>query len=252
MNTQQLQDKLDLLLAKPMNPSRKKSVKEIYNLLIKRFKRDKDWEMVYILSLALYKFDNSDSKSLQKAKKFSLKLENYDILVSICEENHARQNTFWSKLGLFDSNVKRFEKTKKGDLSYLRSLLLELESEVRDSQQLVEVKARFIKLSFLNNDISSSKSHLISLGKLLSNTNNCHLSIRFNVLLSRFYAKKNDFAKAISIINIALGESNSIEASEDELLELAIQVNQEAKIEKDIHKKRLKQLLLKLQNKQTV
>jgi hypothetical protein len=251
-NLEGLQNKLDKLLNKPKNISRSKNIKELYNLIISSLRKEKNWREVFRYSLALYQFDKTDSKSIQKVKKYAIKTKNFDKLVEICSKNNDMKKTFWSQLSFFDSYFKRYKKEKKGNILKLQQILSELDKKITDTNQLIEVQVRSIKLSLLEKKFIKTESNLIDLGKLLSGTENCHLAVRYCVLLARFYSIQKDYQKSIEIIQYALGDSNNLIDPYSKLSICVTDVNQAVTIKKAVHKKRLDQVLSKLQSRQNI
>lgn len=251
-NLEVLENKLNQLLGKPKNISRNKNIKELYNLIISKLRKENNWEEVFSYSIALYQFDKTDSKSIQKVKKYAIKTKNFNQLVKVCEENDNAKKTFWSKLSFFDSYLKRYRKEKKGNISKLQGVLSELDKKITNTNQLIEVKVRLIRLSFLEKDFTKTESNLIDLGELLFRTENCHLAIRYSILLARFYSRQKDFQKSIEIVQYALGQSNRLSDSDSKLSVCIADVNQAVTIEKAVHKERLNRILSKLQSRQNI
>ncbi len=245
----EIESKLNLLLSKPQTETRKTHIKELYRILIKRNKTNQNWQQTFLYAMALFNFDKTDPLSLKKAKRFSVKTNNFNELVNICQENHNIQNTFWSKLSLFDAQLKRYSKTGVGNLALMSQLLSELNNEISEPHQIIEIHERTIRLAYKQQNLTIANQNLLSLGELLVATENAHLAIRYTVLVARYFNKKNEYANGIKSIKVVLGESEVADTS-NELLLMVADVNQEVTIEKVTHINRLNKVLEKLYNGQ--
>jgi len=245
----EIENKLNELLVKPDNPTRKRHIKELYRILIKRKRANQDWISAFSLAQALYNVDKSDSVSLRIVKRMANKTNSYNELVAICQENRILQDTFWAKVGLFDAELKRYNKTGSGSLAVMSQLVDELLSEASDTKETIEAKERAIRLCLKQQNFALAQTHLISLGELLSGTENPHLAILYSVLTARYFTKQQNYNDGILTIRALLGEAQ-IEEDSSILLQLVDGAIQGVTIEKEVHLSRLNKVLNRLHNRQ--
>jgi hypothetical protein len=246
----EVESKLNELLALPNTDMRKTHIKELYRIVVKRRKSNQDWGNAYVFALALYNFDKSDSISLKIAKRMANKSDNYNGLVTICQENHILQNTFWSNLGLFDAEFKRYRKTGLGSVAVINQILLNLTDEATSSSaKMTEVRERSVRLNLKLHNLAQAQQELLILGELISGTENPHLAVRYVVLSARYFIKEQNFISGITAIKATLGQED-INDSSSSVLQMVADVIHNVTITNEAHVNRLNTVLNRLYNRQ--
>lgn len=198
-----LQNKLNLLLAKPIAKQDKKRIKELYLILIRRIRKQNNNQIFGILQ-NFYLWDKSDTNTLHVIRKICNKRKNFIFLESIERQNHQLKNSLWSALALSEVIVKRFRRNQSGNLNEALSIISNPNLKVVDPIQIVEVNFLKVKIYILQANLQNAKTFLIQLGSNLQSIDNAELFTKYTIFAARWYKKNSNIDLANTALSIAL------------------------------------------------
>src|SRR5690606_21839255 len=141
-----IENKLQVMLNKPVSQDRDKQIKQIYIMLIRKYnvkgEREKLAEKIY----ELYDFDPQDGNSLYIIRRICKKNSLYEDMKNIESLNNEHKNTFWSSLSFSESLI------KANAMGEARNVINNTKSLSYSYHHNFEVEARYIKLAIEENN----------------------------------------------------------------------------------------------------
>ncbi len=239
--TQRLAD----LNALPANPDRLQHIREMNQVNVKALRAEKDYSAALRASeIYLTDVDNSDPYFIKQFRDLSKQLNQYDKLINFETHNHTSKNTYWSAVALFDAHLRKAEELNQPAPAVMETLLQFIKSNYNNPMQRFEAATRKIKLSLVNNDLSTGRELLVELCKEKMLVSDSHSIDRINILIAKYWKKigDNNYKKIISICNLP---DDYLQAT-DELVYNAALMNRSRSKEKPVHIDQLQYRISKL------
>lgn len=238
-----IEAKLILLLDKPSNNKRIKHIKELYRIIIRKLSKSNNELLACQKSRDLFLYDNLDVNSLRIARKFCKKHKQFGILEDIERNNDTNKNTFWSKVSLFDTLIKRYNKENVGSVNEMNSILDSAYSLKFNPIHTYEIESRKFKLFLINNS-AQALIQLTEFGKKINGISSAHYIDRYNVLCVKYFKKIGNIEKALMVLNIA--SMDVVKEPEDDFLKLVFHINSGKDNINPIHLEKINHLKNKL------
>lgn len=244
--TVDLEGKLNELLSKPVSPNRTQHIRELYNLIVQKHRKEKNNSVALNKALSYYNnYDKKDPLFLKYIRDLSKLQNSHDALITIEQQNHASKNTYWSALALLDANIRKAVKTQSVLSGNVNNLVIYLESKSYDPRKNFELITRKIKIDILQNQNDNAKQKILDQCKKMIGITNPHYIDQINVLAALYYKKIGDQEGAKRIINIALNPQTFTDSS-DVLTKSLAHINIKRSTAKVIHIQNLNKLLNKI------
>lgn len=246
LTASEVEQKLNVLLAKPHSKDRNQHIRELYVHSCKKLRKEKN--NIEALNKAITYYNTVDKKDplfLKYIRDLSKLQQKYDILITIETQNHALKNSFWSALALLDAHIKKTEHQHVYLPSIVPSLLTFLEKETDTPDKKFELITRKIKLDILNNQLTAAKDKILGQCKNMYGISNTHSIDRMNMLIAHYFMKSGDHATKNKIVNIAINPHSYIDSSDNLVQALAL-INQNRNFTKITHVENLQRLISKL------
>lgn len=236
LNTSDVTNKLNALLAKPYSIDRKQHIRELYKIVITKNRENKNYSVALNKAIDYYNnIEKEDPYFLKQIRDLAKYQNQYDSLISIENQNHTIKNTFWSGLSLFDAHIRKIEYQNSTVFPpVLSSLFQFLETTVDSPQMIFEIKTRKIKLNILKSQFVDAKTNILLQTKDMFGISNTHMIDIMNVLIAKYYAKKNDTESKNKILYIILNTDSYLDNG-DLLLQSIAALNQNRDNTKSIH-----------------
>lgn len=244
ISTSELESKLVKLNAKPFLKERKQHIRELNNLIVKRYRKEKNNAAALNKAMSYYNTDKNDPLFLKYVRDLAKLQKNYDTLINVETQNHSLKNTFWSALALMDAQLRKAEETNSLPAN-LQALTSYLEANAFDPQKKFELVTRKIKIDILKNQPENAKNKILEECKGMFGITNAHFIDRMNVLAAAYYKKAGDTDGIKRILNIAIHPESFINNA-DTLVKSLAYMNLKRSVSKPIHIQNLNKLLNKI------
>ncbi|MCT2562275.1 tetratricopeptide repeat protein [Chryseobacterium herbae] len=242
----QLETKLNTLLSKPLSKDRKQHIRELHNVVIRKYRKDKNNITALNKALSYYNtVDKNDPLILKYIRDLTKLQKNFDTLITIETQNHTQKNSFWSALALLDAHLKKTEDQNIPVPFQLNSLIQFLEDNIDNPDKKFEFNTRKIKLDILRNQPEAAKDKIMTICKSMFGVSNTHSIDRMNVLIAKYYAKKGDAEGKNRVLSIASNPQSYAENT-DPLIQSIALMNQNRASVKSVHIQNLQKLISKL------
>ncbi len=246
LTTNEVEERLNVLLAKPHSKDRNQHIRELYVHSCKKLRKEKNNNEALSKAITYYNtVDKKDPLFLKYIRDLSKLQQKFDTLITIETQNHALKNSFWSALALLDAHIKKSEKQHVSLSSTVPSLISFLEKEIDTPEKKFEFITRKIKLDILNSQLTGAKDKILAQCKNMYGISNTHSIDRMNVLIAHYFVKSGDHATKNKIVNIAINPHSYIESSDNLIQALAL-INQNRNFTKITHVENLQRLISKL------
>jgi hypothetical protein len=245
-STLSLENKLNILLAKPQSTERKQHIRELSNIIVKRHKKEKNNSVALSKALAYYNnIDNQDPLFLKYIRDLAKIQDDYNTLLTIETQNHSIKKSFWSALALLDVHIRKSEKTQAPLPANATSLLSYLQDNSYSPQKSFELITRRIKVDLLNNQSENAKNKILAECRNLFGTRNCHYIDRMNILAVHYFKRVNNNDNLKKIADIAI-HPESYSNDSDVFIKSLAHMNLNRSKSKFIHIQNLNKLLTKI------
>ncbi|WP_445721383.1 hypothetical protein [Flavobacterium sp.] len=238
-----LEKKLSFLLKKPRDIKRDEHIKELYRIIIKKHSKAKAGILACEKAKNLYLYDTKDVNSLRIARRFCKKNKEFKILEDIERKNDSIKKTFWSKIGLFDILLKRFNKDSVGSYNEMKTILDSSYLLKSNPIHYFELETRKFKL-YLIKDPIEALNQLKEIGISINGISSSHYINRYNILCVRYFKKIGETENALKILNIAMNEETK--EPQDLFFKLIYTINKEKKTSNTTHFEKLNKIRTKI------
>jgi KaiC/GvpD/RAD55 family RecA-like ATPase len=218
-----LQARLEENLNLPVNEKRNAKIRELYLVLIRKVRKEKNFTILFPLLEQYYQWQPSDEHTLFIIRRICSKRKNFIFLENIERQNHITKNTAWSAVALADSIIKLRRKENIGNLNEIPPLLQSIEPQVSDAALRFEIELILTTIKLMQNNLLETRTKLIELGELIEGVNNKDFTINYTVLTARYYRRMQQTQKMNTVFSLALEESDDF--LQDELLEMVYNIN---------------------------
>ena len=218
-----LQIRLAENLNLPVNEKRNAKIRELYLVLIRRVRKEKNFTILFPLLEQYYQWQPSDEHTLYIIRRICSKRKNFIFLENIERQNHVAKNTAWSAVALAEAIIKLRRKENLGNLNEIPTLLQSVQSQVTDTALEFELELILTTVKLMQNNLVETRSKLIELGQLIEGVDNKDFTIKFTILTARYYRRMQQTQKMNAVFSLALEESDDF--LQDELLEMVYNIN---------------------------
>jgi len=242
----QLETKLNTLLSKPFSKDRKQHIRELHNVVIRKYRKNKNNTAALNRALSYYNtVDKNDPLILKYIRDLTKLKKNFDTLITIETQNHIEKNSFWSALALIDAHLKKTENQNIPVSSQLNPLIQFLALNIDSPDKKFEFNTRIIKFDILKNQLDAANDKIMTECKNMYGSSNTHSIDRMNILIAKYYHKKGDAEGKKRILNIASDPQSYID-NPDSLIKAIALMNQNRVFIKPVHIQNLQKLISKL------
>ncbi|SDJ50180.1 tetratricopeptide repeat protein [Chryseobacterium jejuense] len=241
LTTDELNNELNTLLAKPFSKDRAQHIRQLYNLSFKKMRKEKNPEA---LNKALTYYNTVDKKDplfLKYIRDLARFQKKHDVLIQIENQNNTLKKTFWSALSLLDAYIKKAEHQKSAVSAETIGLMKFLEENIDAPDKRFEVNTRKIKLDIMGNQLDTAKDKILLQCKNMYGAFNTHMIDRINVLIAKYYSKKGDSEGKKRILNIVVDPRQYTDHSDSLIKSIAL-MNQN-RISKGVYNQNLQKLI---------
>jgi len=244
--TNQLETRLNNLIAKPHSKDRKPHIRELYKLTFQKLRKQKNnTEALHKAVTYFNTVEKNDPLFLKYIRDMAKLQKNYDVLITIETQNHTIKNNFWSALALLDVYIRKAELENSSIPAVGNTLIPFLESQTDAPNKKFELNTRKIKINILSNQLENAKEKILTQSKSMYRISNTHTIDRMNVLIAKYYAKSGDSTGKSKILNIVVNPSSYIDHPDLLIRSIAL-INQKRDYTKVSHIQNLQKLINKL------
>lgn len=246
LSVAQLENRLNVLLAKPYSKDRKQHIRELYKLSFNKLRKEK--QSVEALNKAVTYYNNIDKEDplfLKYIRDLSRYHKKFDTLINVENQNHTLKNSFWSAVSLFDAHFLKAGKQGGSIPAISDTLLTFMENNIEDFNMEFEVNSRKIKLAIHKNSMTDAKTQILAQCKNMSGISNSHLIDKMNVIIAMFYKKSGDNESKNQIVTIATNPKVFLD-SENDLVKSTAMLNLNRSYKNSIHIQNLNKQVSKI------
>ncbi|EJL69988.1 tetratricopeptide repeat protein [Chryseobacterium populi] len=245
-SSEQMSAKLGELLSKPNNDIRRPHIREMYQLTLKKYRKEKNTDVALEHAIKYYDTVNKQDplfiKYIRDLAKYQKK---YDTLIELEAQNHNIKKTFWSALALFDAYLRKAEDTHTPVPSELTALIPFLKDNTLAPTKKFELLTRLIKLDIITGQTDAAKNKIQEECRNMYGVSNAHTIDRLNVLAARYYVKTGNDDGKKKVVGIAVNPKSYLEDADDFVKSLAM-MNLSRDSSKIVHLQNLQKLIDKL------
>ncbi|MEY8761397.1 tetratricopeptide repeat protein [Chryseobacterium tongliaoense] len=222
-STEKMSAKLEELLSKPNNDIRRPHIREMYQLTLKKYRKEKNTDVALEYAVKYYDTVNKQDplfiKYIRDLAKYQKK---YDTLIELEAQNHNIKKTFWSALALFDAHLRKVENDNSPIPAEANTLMAFLKVNTFSPVKKFEYITRQIKVDIITGNSDAARNSILEESRNMYGITNPHLIDRMNVLAAKFHAKKGDNDAKDMIINIAVNPGSYTDNPDEMVKSLAL------------------------------